>query len=164
MDKIFFETSLTRVHDWVKAADAKVSIWIAFQGILTAVISPYVSTKIIPIITKVHWSVSGTFAISLILFCISFIESISAITPRLNIAKSATKSLVYFGHIALMGFAEYDQKLSQYDEAKYILDLKQQIHISSQIALRKHREFRFSILFFFISILLFIPMFIYSTL
>lgn len=40
------ENNLTRTQDWIKSADQKISIWIAFEGVLTTLISPYLFTRI----------------------------------------------------------------------------------------------------------------------
>lgn len=156
MDKSFFEANLTRVHEWIKAADQKVSIWIAFQGILVAVITPYFSDHIFPSIFEQSWVVIVLLVFSICLYGYGFFQSILAITPSLK-TKKGKKSLIYFGHVAEMDFDDFELKLDQYTEEDYLKDLKRQIHISSKIAFRKHKEFRYSIIFFFSSVVLFLP-------
>jgi hypothetical protein len=152
MDKAFLESNLSRVHEWIKAADEKVSIWIAFQGIIITIATPYFSSQIVPKMIEHSCITIGLSFLGAAFLAISLYKSISAIIPRLK-TKAGKKSVIYFGHIAGMSLAEYENALNVYTEQEYEQDLRKQIHISSQIALRKHKEFRASILTFFGSVL-----------
>jgi hypothetical protein len=150
MDKSILENNVSRISEWIKAADEKVSIWIAFQGIIITIGAPYLSKEIVPKMNSVGLVICGI--VITLLFCFSLYKSISAITPRLK-NNSGEKSLLYFGDIARMYFADFETKITTYSEQEYVADLRKQIYMISKIALRKHQQFRDSIISFFISFL-----------
>ena len=144
MNKTDLENNLDRVHEWIKSADQKISIWLAFQGIfLTIVAQPIVnilkSIKHIDLRTVI-------FLISLILISYSLYKTISAMSPRIKSNKH--RSLLYFGDIGSISIKKYKSKLKNYSDDDLINDLILQIHISSKIAIKKHKKFNTSLILF----------------
>lgn len=154
MNKSDLEANLTRIQDWIKSADQKISIWFAFQGVFITLITPYFLTK--------------TFFVRLLTFCSSQIfilvtgfgfiaygifNSASALVPRLK-NNTGKKSMIYFGDITSLNLDDFKKELNSYSESDYEEDLKRQIYISSKISSKKHKLFRNSIISFFVGILI----------
>lgn len=147
------ELMLNRVHDWIKAADQKVSIFLAFQGvILTILFSNFSSWEFTNLLTLSYLEFV-LLMLSVILFVFSISKSISAIIPRLNMNR-LKKSLTYFGDIAQMDNNKYSVMLKTASNNIYRSDLIDQIHISSKICTYKHKEFSNAIITFILGIIL----------
>jgi len=154
MNKSELEENLIRVQDWIKSADEKISIWLAFQGVFITLMAPYLFAQ--------------TFFVRLLTFCLPQIlilvsglvfigygifNAVSALVPRLK-NSTGKKSLIYFGDISSLNLEEFKKELKLYSQSDYEEDLKKQIYISSKISSKKHKLFRDSIISFFIGILI----------
>lgn len=145
------EKNLLRVHEWTRTADQKISIILAFQGVLLAVL--------FPMIFKWFWKNNPYFMAWEIIFLVmagillwfGIGKSFSAIIPRIsNNAKK--KSLTFFGHIASDSLSEYKSRLEEATEESIVDDLVSQTHFSAKIAQTKHSELRDSMISFSIGI------------
>ena len=150
------EINLTRTHDWIKSADQKVGIFLAFQGVILTLLF----LKIFLWIMK-NWETFGYdafFIISgIILMVCSIFKSVSAIIPRLNKGKGKEKnkkSMVYFGDIAKLEFENFKKNIDKASAGDYRSELVEQIYVCSKIAWRKHVQFRDSIFLFFCGMIL----------
>ncbi|NTW13802.1 MAG: hypothetical protein HGA31_02095 [Candidatus Moranbacteria bacterium] len=147
IERNYVEKNLARVHEWIKAADQKISIFLAFQGVLL--------TLLFPMIFKWFWKHSFDFTkweISLlitasILLLLGVGKSFSAIIPRI-VNHSKIKSLTFFGHIADNSLSSYRKKLKDATEEELLDDLISQTHASAGVAQTKHVKFRDSMITF----------------
>ncbi len=149
------------IQDWIKSADQKVSIWFAFQGIFLTFIMGYffdflssLSDKVLPFKNMFVLLILSI----LVLIGFSAYKSICVIFPRIK--NNSKKSLLYFGDIGNMTKKEFNYRLKNYSEKDYKKDLISQIHISSLIATKKHKNFRDSIIYFAIGFVLLLVYFI----
>jgi hypothetical protein len=153
MSHLDLEQSLQRVHEWIKAADQKASIFLGFQGVIISLL-----------FSDIFYWLKGNmsqFSFYDVLFLISGIvlvgyslyKSVSAIIPRLK-NHNGKKSLTYFGDIARLELEDFRKKIKSVSGADYENELIDQIHISSKIAVRKHYQFRDSVITFFAGMVL----------
>jgi hypothetical protein len=158
MTKQDIENNLGRIHEWIKSIDQKVSVFLAFQGIvLTLLFSDVFS-----------WSKRHSHSFScidivilvtgIVLLGFSIYKSITAIIPRLKNHKGH-KSITYFKDIAEFELKDYKKKVRETNEKEYEEELINQVHISAVIAKRKHQEFRDSIIFFLVGMGLLVAIF-----
>jgi hypothetical protein len=155
LKKTDLESNLLRIHEWIRTADQKVSIFLTFQGVILAIIFPdvfsWVSTNI-----KIFSDIDlVTFISAVVLIGYSLYKSTSVIIPRLNKDKEQ-KSITYFGDIANFKLTDFKKRIKQTSEEDYENEIIEQIYISSKIALRKHLQFKDVIFTFFIGIFLLI--------
>jgi hypothetical protein len=146
MKKEDLENNLIRVQDWIKSADQKVSIWLAFQGIFLTIIIQYIANKIKNV--KYFDFNILLFLTSITLIGLSIYKAALVIVPRIKNGKH--KSILYFGDIGSISLNDYENIIKKYSEADFERDLISQIHISSKIAKRKHEEFRDSLILFIV--------------
>ncbi len=149
--KTDLESNLNRVHEWIKTADQKVSIFLGFQGVVLSILFPQAFTwfihswKLLPIM------LNSILLLGIVIVAYSIYKSAMAIIPRLN-KKDRKISLTYFGDIANMNPSEFKQAIVQLNETEYCDELIEQIHISSTIAQKKHIEFRKALILFMVGI------------
>jgi len=153
MNQLDLEQNLQRVQEWIKAADQKVSIFLAFQG---AVISLFFADTLNWLkvnLNQLSWLLATLYISGVVLIGYSVYKSVSAIVPRLK-HHSGKKSLTYFGDIANLELNDFKKKIKGMSDADYEDELIEQIHISAKIAARKHFQFRDSIIMFFLGMFL----------
>ncbi len=132
------ETSLSRVNDWIKSVDQKISIALVFEvGVVTVIAKP-VYEHISRHISRVNGLIETIIAITIILLSLSFLWCIFSLKPHLG-KSDKNESVIYFGSIARTQKQAFIKKASKLSSADYFKDLSEQIHINSNIALRKHR-------------------------
>lgn len=140
------EKILNRVQDWIKSADQKVSIFLAFQGVIASLIISQIQTKML-LKLGCYSSVEVVLFISVaVLLILSCYKSILVIIPRLH--KKGGQSITYFGDIAGLSLSDYKKMLNEATEEAYFNELVSQIHVSAKIAKDKHDLFRESIIIF----------------
>lgn len=153
--KLNLESNLARVHDWTKAADQKVSIFLAFQGVVCTILFSGVFGW-----ARANWNLFSCLNLIFLILALFFIArsfyfSITAITPSLK-NESMKKSLIYFGDIAEVELAKYRNAVMNLSAKNYEEDLIGQIHTCSKIVLRKHLLFRSAIHTFVVGMILLI--------
>lgn len=148
------EKILDRVQEWIKSVDQKVSIFLAFQGVVIALLIPKIQLSPFLNFKNPYYTPLGVilYMTSLLLLIFSCYKSISVIIPRLF--KIGTQSITYFGDIASMRLSEYKKLLNKTNETEYQDELINQIHISAIIAKNKHEQFREAVILFCIGIIL----------
>ena len=154
MTKDDLEKNLDRVHEWIKAADQKVSIFLAFQGVVIVILMPYIQD-----LFSKYQSVCSVYRMplvlgSVVLMSYGLLKSAMALIPRLK--NHIKKSLIYFGDISAMKIEDFKKDLENMSEADYKQQLIEQIHVSSRIAAVKHKQFKDSVLLFILGLGLFI--------
>jgi hypothetical protein len=155
------EQTLDTIREWIKAADQKVSIFLAFQGItLTLLIPNYLKsiTARFQTNTMSYWNEFFIISATLLL-ALAICNALDAVLPRLGNNKK-NMSLLYFGSIAAMSPQQYTADMKNLTEAKYLDELLSQIHINSKIAYSKHKKFWNSIIFFIIGMTFFVGTYI----
>ena len=113
LEKSDLETSLQRIHEWIKAADQKVSIFLAFQGIVITMLFFDVFSWVKSNILEFSYFDFFLFISSIVLVGYSIYKSASAIIPRLK-NHEGKKSLTYFGDIAKLELQDFKEKINRY--------------------------------------------------
>lgn len=142
------ETNLERVHEWIKSADQKVSIFLAFQGVVLALLFSGIFSWATENLKDLSCKNLLPFISGIILVSYSIYKSTSAIIPRLAKDKKK-KSITYFGDIAKFDLGDFKKAIKETSTEEYENELTEQIYISSKIATRKHSQFRDAIFAFF---------------
>lgn len=155
------EKTLNRIHEWIRAADQKISIFLAFEGIIITLITLPVSSWV-----KGKYLLFDSIILSLLYFSFSlltygFIKILFALSPVLR--QKQGDSFTYFGDIAKVKFESYKNRINKTTQKDYKNELLEQIHIVSKIANRKHLNFRDSLLLFCLGILFLLSSIAYFT-
>ncbi len=148
LTKSELEKNLERIHGWVTAADQKVSIFLAFQGIILTILFERIFLWTKENLRDLQCRSIILLIFGIILITYSIYKSISAIIPRLTKDKKK-KSITYFGDIAEYNLENFKKAVKETSEDEYENELIEQIHISSKIAKMKHSQFKDAILAFF---------------
>ena len=123
------EGELTRLLDWIKTAETKISLVLAIStamlGVL-AVLNPVCSTW------TVFPAILASFATLCLVLSIVFLAVSSF--PRTD---GPDGSLIYFGGISALNLSSYITSMSNLTEDQYTNDLICQCHRNAQIAERK---------------------------
>lgn len=143
-----YEKNLNRIHEWIKSADQKVSIFIAFETVLIGIILQ----KLITINFTKSACVTIIFIAGVVILIWSLLKLIMGIIPRTG--KKLPKSITYFEAIALMDLGDYKKFVLESEDATYLNEIIEQTHISSKIASKKHSLFREAVLLFILSFIL----------
>lgn len=142
------ETNLERVHEWIKSADQKVSIFLAFQGVVLTLLFTNIYSWVVNNLTAFSIFNLIIFISGIVLIGYSFYKSTLAIVPCL-IKDKKTKSITYFGDIAKSNINDFKKIIKKIDVEEYKNELVEQIYISSKIAVTKHSQFRDAIFTFY---------------
>lgn len=147
LTKLDLETNLQRIHEWIKAADQKVGIFLAFQGVVLTFLFAKIFSWATENLQTLPCNSLLLLIAGIILVNYSICKSISAIIPRLAKDKKK-KSITYFGDIAKFDLGDFQKAIKETSVDEYESELTEQIHISSKIAVRKHSQFRDSLFVF----------------
>lgn len=139
------EKQLARVQEWIRSADQKNSIFLALVvGVSAISAKPLAELVQVNILDYSLWQLL-LIALALELLIWSIIKSLFCLKPSLN---TKAKSLTYFGSIATLKSSTYKSKVKRLSGAAYEDELIEQIHTSSIIASRKHRQLSEAVLLF----------------
>ena len=157
------EKNISSIHAWIRALDAKIGIFLAFQGIiLTLIIPTYLSSFTANIARMSNEKISIIFlAAGFILFGI--LSALFGIYPILKL-KGYHKSLLFFGAIASYSLGDYKQKIKELTDDEYLNQVVEQVHITSKIANIKHNRLMAAIIYFLIGFFLLIFSYIWISL
>ena len=147
------EESLRRVHEWIRSADEKVSIFLALQGVALTILFPKVFSWTEDNFDKFSCLDFFILLMGMVLIAISLCKSVFAIIPSLD-KKKHKKSMTYFGDIAEFKLEDFQKMVEGASDKEYGEELINQIYISSGIAKKKHTQFREAITAFFGGIIL----------
>lgn len=140
------EDNLNRIHEWLRAADQKVGIFLAFQGVVISLLFPKMAKWICINLLIFSWLEIILTIFGLVLLSYGLTKSVVALIPRLK--KNLPKSIIYFGDIAEMRIDDFKEEISKLNGKRYEDELIKQIHICAIIAKKKHEQFRESIITF----------------
>jgi len=154
----FLSKNLDRVNEWIRFSDQKVQLWLAFEGLLIGVVGFFIAPGIISeILLSGKQLNTFLFLFGLEILSLSLSLSVVSIIPKISILKKKNKekrtSLIYFADVASITFSDFAKKISNMSTVDYLNDLMSQIHINSTIAKRKFNEFIYSVVLFFIGLL-----------
>lgn len=155
-----YEKNLTRIHEWIRAVDQKLSIFLALQGLFLAIITPLV----ISLISKKSVFISklqiAVVVIAYFLLICAIGKCLRSLYATLNVNKQKITedqlSITYFKHISETSKDSYEKKMKGLTRNKYLTELLSQIHISAKIATNKHAHFNDALVLFSIGSLLLI--------
>lgn len=146
------ETSFSRINDWIKAVDQKISIALVFEiGVLALIAKPTYG-RITLEISGIGLKTETLILITAELLALSVLWAIFALKPHTGRKKEGS-SLTFFGSIAGMSLTTFKNRMRSVTEAQYKTDLTEQIHINSGIAHKKHRLLSQSLTLFVIGML-----------
>lgn len=143
------EKTLDTIGEWIRGADQKVTIFLALQGIILALLIPnYLKT--ITVRFQTH-TISVLNSLPILLAAVSLgvavFESLNVILPRVS---NKTSSHLYFGGIKNMTLEKYKTEMRALTTEEYFDELCEQIHTNSKIAVGKYGRFQKAIIFFLI--------------
>lgn len=153
INKDELENNLNRVHEWIKAADQKVSILFALEGIVITILFSDTVVWMKEIIKEGRCYSSILVIVGIVLILFSIYKSALAIIPRLK-KKSAIKSLLYFGDVAKMKLSDFKDDIRKVSKENYEEQLMEQIHTCSIIAFSKHEHLKDSAITFLLGMVL----------
>src|SRR4051812_18292278 len=100
---------LSRVDEWVRGADVKIGVLLAFDGVVLATIAKHSLTAIFSVVSPAAVIIGYIFVLTL-LTC-SIAKALTGIIPRLK-HKQNTKSLLYYYDVAQMDLASYKHDMN----------------------------------------------------
>ena len=160
MDKIQISAeNLKRVNEWIRGADQKISIFLAFEGVLITILIPNYSKTITARFTTHTISLLNEVLIvsAMLAFLVAVVSTLFAIFPRVS---NKAKSHLYFGSINTMGLTRYRDGIKNMTQEKYFEELSEQIYTNSDVAVKKYYWFQVAIIAFIIEISLLIGSYI----
>lgn len=150
MTRAELENSLSKIHDWIRVTDQKVSVWLAFQGLVIGISRPYILPEhfLAYFFSSDAW-LKVILIAGVVTLLLSLAKTILVLLPRLT--KSRRKySILYFKDICDMGMREYKRRVQRNTDRDLKEDLETQIYTCSVIASRQRSLFSDSIVYFVI--------------
>lgn len=136
------ESNLTTIHEWIKSADQKASIFVAISiGLLAFGGNEYVNFMIERLANSPLWLILLS-VICIVTLGWSIVKALLIIKPSLS--NNAT-SVTFFGHIAQWNLKTYRKKINAMNKKDYWNEITEQIVTTSKIAQKKHSELSESI-------------------
>jgi hypothetical protein len=146
MDKAALIDALDRVQESIRAADQKAGFLLTILGVLLAFPTPSLllpagaqNAPALPLAAIVL----AIFALAA--YIVGLIWSFLVLFPRMDNI-SETHSLIYWGDVA--GFKKptnYIEQVKSRSESAYLEDLASQVYVNSDIAKRKHNNFKVAV-------------------
>jgi len=139
------EQELARLLEWIRSADVRIAFVVSLATAMLGVL-------ILPNLEGDGPTNNSLCAILIAgtLLVVGILTSAVASFPR---TKSPNDSLIYFVDIAKLSFDEYRSRVRAVTEAGYVDDLIAQCHRNAQIASKKYRWIKRSMILIFLSFL-----------
>ena len=145
------ENNVDRLDEWIREEDQKVSIFLAFQGvILTILASAILQWDLEKLYHLTDFSLTS-FVLAVFLFLYSTMKLVWALFPRF--IEFHKKSLTFFGDIADFQVAEYQKVMGRLTDKLYAEELMEHICLSSKIIKAKYALFRDAVVLFLVGLL-----------
>jgi len=148
----YLEKNLQRIHEWIRSADQKVSIFLAFEGVVLSFL--YTITK--RFVENKSNSLDGIFysllVTSIVCFGYSLLKLCFSLISRTKNTSKKKKSISFFGDIASLSEPEFKKIIKKSNNDTVGDDLVSQIYVSSVIAAKKHKIFQESLYLLFLSV------------
>lgn len=134
--------TLEQVNTWINSIDTKASYALS----VTSILSGFILIQGMPQAFSAFCA-ADRITVSLLLGAIlvvslylssyaAIILLVSAIIARIT-SKSKNRSHLFFGHISKVDLSQYIEEFTELSEEQYVNELIEQIHINSQICIRK---------------------------
>ena len=147
MNEDYLTKNLQRVHEWIKSADMKVSIFLAFEGVILNFLIPEIKLFYSNHSNNELYIFTALLVASSVLYSYSICKLIFALISRTQPGRYK-QSLSFFGDIAKQSLKEYKLQIENAGKKDIENDLIVQTHTSSIIATKKHSAFRDSVWLF----------------
>lgn len=151
IERLLFDIS--RNNDWIRAADQKISIYLAFIGLI-------LTFTFVPLINLLNMSFLKPNKLSfnilifgILILILGICKLLWVLTSKLK-GKRSYRGLIYFGDISSIYFNEYQKQIITQNEKNYIEDLTEQVYTTAVIANDRHTQFNNSVRQTFISFLI----------
>jgi hypothetical protein len=141
----FFEKTLERLLEWIRAADAKIPPVAAISTSMLAVIA-----ALFPDANNWDLISVGAGILAIIPLAICLILLFLASFPQ---TKGPTNSLIFFEGIKINDSTTYCTKVKKMTEEEYIIDLAEQCHRNAEIAGSKYWLLKCAMKSLFLSLL-----------
>lgn len=135
------ESNFQRVQEWIKSADDKVSILLAFDGVFLLYFVEKILQRLLSAYQAGSPYVASAYALALALFAWSIFKCLWVVYPRLR-HRQVKGSLLYFRDISAMSYEVFSKDVDAMNVKSYKEALKQQIHACSLIAHKKFTAFK----------------------
>ena len=149
------KAALARVDTWIHQCDTKISITLAFVGVLLSSLFYYYKAEFLLSVVRITLNSHPSWlSLYLLVFFISFvflcygvfclIKSLLAKIDTMSYSKDKAflKSKIYFGSIAQYNsFIEFANDFDKETRSSYLLDIQSQLYINSIIAFEKYRSY-----------------------
>lgn len=146
------QSNLNRIHNWIISADQKISIFLAFEGLILSLILPLMIKWVPNHINDLHtWQIAFLY-LGLFTYSYSILKCLYSLYP--SIRSTDKKSLFYFGDIVKLPLTEFKHKINSLNSDKIIDDFAAQIYVNSKIAYSKYVHFKEAIILYLISLIL----------
>lgn len=162
-DKVaVYETNLARIHEWIRAADQKLSIFVALQAALILGVTPLFLTELSEKQAMAGWQLITAIVVAYLLFAGGLISCLISLYSNLQVKQKGKKetitedqlSLTFFNHIANMTSESYKKRMREMSRKTYEDELLSQVYVSAGIAAKKHRFFNASLILFVIGMII----------
>ena len=141
----YLEKNLQRIHEWIRSADQKVSIFLAFEGVVLS----FLYTAIKRFVENKLDNLNGTFycllIASIVCFGYSLFKLCFSLISRTKNVSNKKKSISFFGDIASLNEPEFKKVIKKTNDEIVGDDLISQIHVFAVIASKKHKVFQDSL-------------------
>lgn len=147
------EKILDRIQEWIKAADQKISVLLAFQGVVLTLIAPKLLAWFRFAVAHGRLTSFSLLLLGSLALLAGVVHILRALIPSLkHVLPSA--SITFFGDIAGMKLADFKNAIAGANDASLKDDLIAQAYVSASIASKKHVRFVSSIKWFFIGLVI----------
>jgi hypothetical protein len=144
MNKIdYLEKELSRLLEWIKSADTRISLILPLSTAMLGTIA-----ALLPKFSLWTWCIGLSVTLSILLLAASLISVSVALFPRTN---GPNNSNVFFGGINTKGLEQYRNEINQLNEEQYKTDLINQCFINARIANIKFYWVKKSLMFLLLS-------------
>jgi hypothetical protein len=147
MNHGYLQKNLERVHEWIRSADQKVSIFLAFEGVVLSFLIPEIKSFYTNHPNSGLKFFTTLLIISSAIYFYSICKLLFALISRTQ-PKQHKPSLSFFGDIAKETLKDYRRQTQNAKSEDIEDDFIIQIHVSSVIATKKHSAFITSIKLF----------------
>lgn len=151
-----YEKNLARIHEWIRAADQKLSIFVALQAALILGVTPMFLTELAQKQSMVGWQLIIAIIAAYVFFTCGLIACLISLYSNLEVKQKGKKesitedqlSLTFFNHISNMTSESYKTRMRRMSKKTYEEELLSQVYASAGIATKKHRYFNASLVLF----------------
>ena len=144
------QAEITRIEGWIKNADTKIGVLLAFLGVLIVILA----NRFIDVVFNLSSPILlvTAYFIALVLLVMSTLKTLFGIIPRLS-HNQKNKSLLYYLDISDMPIESFRRATRSITPSQYKKMLSNQMHALSRIAARKMSNFKDSSIYLAVALL-----------